>query len=184
MSYDKVKSIGIRNNKVFITSACSNIRPLSYNRYECEYLSKKLQDEGKESVIKKILMDYWSGNFHQTGSENNYSKTVILFNYENPDIYWGNVGTKGKMSYNDKPYEYDYSEVKEKLYQRYLKYIKRDKSLSYVIMRSNIGDYVKQRKRSVYTTGNINNATKYTKEDAILLTLSYYTTKFEIVKIN
>ena len=67
MSYEKVKSIKIdtRNNKVFITSASNNVRPLHYSRGECVFLSNMLKEKGVDAVEIFILKEYESGNLQE-----------------------------------------------------------------------------------------------------------------------
>lgn len=62
MSYDIIKSITIKEDKVFITSACNNLRPLYFTRDEWTGLSEKLQLHGEEALYKVIGTELWSGN--------------------------------------------------------------------------------------------------------------------------
>lgn len=46
MSFEYVKSITIKDDKVYFTSADSSVRPLDFHRWEVSGLSKILQQEG------------------------------------------------------------------------------------------------------------------------------------------
>lgn len=63
MSYDLVKSIVIKDDKVYLTSAANNVSPLRFDRWECETFSETLQKEGKEAVLARIGQNVWDGNF-------------------------------------------------------------------------------------------------------------------------
>ena len=102
MSYDKIKSISFKDNKVFITSACNNIRPLHFNRCEATYLSHLLQEKGKNEVLKVILKEFWSGNFQ--GRSTIYGKFIEIFNL-NKKYTWDNTKEKedvGKVIHGHK----------------------------------------------------------------------------------
>lgn len=163
MGNSLIKSIGIKHNKVFITSSPSNIVPKKYIREESKYLSNILKNDGKKILIKKILKLYWSGEFKQTGSPNNYSKTIDLFYLK-----------------TDKKHEYE--DIEDKLYEVYLNYINRYKSCDYIIKRYYFNDYVLIIKKSALLTKFIKYATIFdSKEDAELFISKYHATKFEII---
>jgi len=80
MSYEKVKSICVddKQKKVFLTTACNNLIPLNYQRWECTSLSKIFSEKGKESVELELLKEYENGNLQQ--GNNRYKKALdILF---------------------------------------------------------------------------------------------------------
>lgn len=64
MSYEIVKSIGIQNGKVYLTSADSSLRPLSFNRWESPYLTNILTEEGRDALYRKLGEEIWDGNMH------------------------------------------------------------------------------------------------------------------------
>ena len=76
MSYTKVKSIGVSQNKVWITAASSNVRPITYHREELPGLTHMLNNDGRGAVDKYILYAYWTGELQ--GGNNNYQKSVSL----------------------------------------------------------------------------------------------------------
>lgn len=81
MSYSKIKSIKIdeKEGKVFINSACNNIRPLTYSVFECESLGEILREKGRGSLDIEILREYEQGNF-QNGT-NKYVKAFKILRY-------------------------------------------------------------------------------------------------------
>jgi len=81
MSYEKVKSIKIdtKQNKVFITCASNNVRPLTYDKSEFGSLSKLLKEEGKQAVELRILKLYEEGSFQQ--GQNKYTDALKVLRY-------------------------------------------------------------------------------------------------------
>lgn len=70
MSYDIVKSISIKDDKVYITSASNNVHPRTFERWECTAFSKLYQEGGLEKLLPAIAADVWAGNFKlQNGSK-------------------------------------------------------------------------------------------------------------------
>jgi hypothetical protein len=92
MSYEKVKSICIETDKVFITSASNNVRPLTYDRQEYPYFTKILKEEGKDAVEIAILRNYEEGNLQ--GGSNKYTKALRVLRYVFKEEYkkfnWNN----------------------------------------------------------------------------------------------
>lgn len=76
MSHNKIKKIEIENGRVFITSAESNVYPLTYYREKCKSLTKLFNEKGKEALEIEILKEYENGNF-QAGSENKYTNLLL-----------------------------------------------------------------------------------------------------------
>lgn len=66
MSYEVVKSIVLKDKEgqVWLNSADSSIRPLSFSSWECKGLSEIYQKEGREAVLARIGEDVWNGNLH------------------------------------------------------------------------------------------------------------------------
>ena len=87
MSYEKVRSlqIDVVNKKVFITSACNNVRPLTYDKWESPSLSKILVEQGKEAVDVEILKSFEEGNFQ--GGTNKFTKALKVLRYVYADEY-------------------------------------------------------------------------------------------------
>lgn len=62
MSHEIVKSISIKDDKVFLTSAASNVRPLDFKKWECTSFSKILAEKGKCALYAIIGQEVWNGN--------------------------------------------------------------------------------------------------------------------------
>jgi hypothetical protein len=69
MSYDIVKSIKVRDGKVYLKSASNNVYPHTYDEWECSSLTKILNEEGEEGLDVAILGDYEKGNFQGSGTK-------------------------------------------------------------------------------------------------------------------
>jgi len=76
MSYEKVKSIKI-TDKVEVKSACNNVRPLTYNWWECVSLTKILKEKGKRAVEIEIFKTFEEGTF-QAVTQNRYRRALDL----------------------------------------------------------------------------------------------------------
>lgn len=107
MSYEKVKSISFKDNKVFLNSACNNVRPLSYERFECVSLSKILKEKGRQETDIEILKAYLSGEFQKVGTENKYTKAQDIIYYIFKEEYEKN------FSYDGLKRTGDYTKAKE-----------------------------------------------------------------------
>tara|TARA_Y100000310_G_scaffold60266_1_gene55616 strand:- start:2383 stop:2931 length:549 start_codon:yes stop_codon:yes gene_type:complete len=107
MSYEKVKSICITEDKVFINSASNNCRPLTYYKETYPYYNKILNEEGREAVEIAILKSYEEGNF-QDGT-NKYTKALKVLFYVLKEEYnkfnwrnhWGNTSTGEELRNSD-----------------------------------------------------------------------------------
>jgi hypothetical protein len=88
MSYEIIKSIKIKEDKVIIKGASNNVRPLWYEEWECKSLSKMLQEQGRESVELEILGEYESGNFQR--GNNKFVRALKVLNHmpEYQDFDW------------------------------------------------------------------------------------------------
>lgn len=70
MSYEIVKSITIKNNKVMFISADSSLYPRIFRQFESVYHTNLLNKEGRRALINDIANDVQEGNFHlQKGSK-------------------------------------------------------------------------------------------------------------------
>ena len=112
MSYDIVKSIGLKQNEngfwyAEVTSACNNVRPHYYSKWE--YCKNK--NLNKEDLQKNILLDFYYGNFHG-GTSTKYGKFLQFLG--------GSWGCKNENSRACKTYHF-YDKLDEKLRKDYLK---------------------------------------------------------------
>ena len=74
MSHEKVRSIKIENEKVFVTSKCNNdTEPVK--EWECTHLTEILKAEGLQAAEIAILRAYEEGNFQSTG-DNKYTRAL------------------------------------------------------------------------------------------------------------
>lgn len=114
MSYEIVRAISIKNDKVMIKSDSNNVFPKHYTWWEAKTLSEMLKNEGEEEVIKEILLQYWNGNFQKTGNMFDKSVTVMTdwkkYNWD--FISYGAPEAERKAKID---------EVKDHLYRNYLK---------------------------------------------------------------
>jgi len=78
MSYEIVKSIKIRDGKVWLKSSESNIYPKIFTEKEISYLTSIFQEKGQEALDIEILKEYESGNFQNGGGVNKYIKALII----------------------------------------------------------------------------------------------------------
>lgn len=94
MSYEKVKSIKIKDGKVFINCASNNCRPLDYKTEEYPYFTQILQEKGLEELDLSLLEIYEGGSF-QDGN-NKYTRALKVLYYVYGEEYkpfsWRNNG--------------------------------------------------------------------------------------------
>lgn len=64
MSHEIVKSISLKSDKVYVTSAANNVRPLYFDLWEWQRASEVFAQEGREAVFAMIGQEVWDGNFH------------------------------------------------------------------------------------------------------------------------
>ena len=76
MSHNKVKNISIKKDKVTITTAESNLHPITYRTFEWEWATKALAEHGRGYVIGNIIYDFACGNFKST---NDYACRKFLY---------------------------------------------------------------------------------------------------------
>ena len=67
MSHEKVKSISIKNNEVWINSKSNNDTE-PFRTWHCKPLTSLLINEGKDALDIAILKDYEEGIFQSTRS--------------------------------------------------------------------------------------------------------------------
>lgn len=67
MSYDIVRSITIKGNAVYFTSAANNISPRTFERYEAPGYSEIYQKQGMKALLQEIARNVWTGNYRLQG---------------------------------------------------------------------------------------------------------------------
>jgi hypothetical protein len=92
MSYEIIRSIKIRDGRVFIKGASNNVYPRDYEEWHCESLTKILQEEGQEKLDITILRECESGNFQ--GSIGKYARPLAILRHlpEYADFDWRQNG--------------------------------------------------------------------------------------------
>jgi hypothetical protein len=110
MSYEKVKSVSIdlKNKKINVLSACNNVRPLSYEKWELTRLQELLKEPTKENIKKieiEILKLYESGEFHQVGTDNKFSKAILYLTYVLNEEYNDKYNWHNGFNYNTEEYK-------------------------------------------------------------------------------
>lgn len=100
------KSIGInkKQGKVFLTGHSSNVTPATPKRFESEYLSKMLVEDGVGAVEAYLLKQYQGGMMR--GGKNDYAATLQIYgeaNLENlaklREVKASGAGSKYVISY-------------------------------------------------------------------------------------
>lgn len=77
MGYDIVKSIILKDNKVYLTSADGRSYPRTFEKWEPERLSEMYVKEGKEAVLAAIGENIWGGNYHLQKNGNKICRLFI-----------------------------------------------------------------------------------------------------------
>ena len=154
MSYEKVKSIKIKNNKVFINCASNNVRPLSYEENEYPYFTEILNKEGLDAVNVAILKNYEEGNLQNGKNKYTYALKVLyyVFEEEYKPFKWGwNVDNRVLRE----------SEDFKKLLLKCLNYKKDNRAFIISKQYGNEVIYGKKCPSCMKWTRDINEATKY-----------------------
>ena len=112
MSYEIVRSIRLEQKDngfwhAIITSACNNVRPHDYCKWEYD---KKEGFETKEELQKEILLDFYYGNFHG-GTSTKYGKFLQFLG--------GSWGCKNENSRACNTYHF-YDKLKTNLRKSYI----------------------------------------------------------------
>lgn len=135
MSYSKIKNISIKKDSVVITSAESNITPITYYTGKSNYFTKILNEKGAKEVIKNILFAFDSGDFHSVGVNCDCYDFAIKNKTEHMqelhNKYWNSYDYKTRTEIYTKEQREEFKEeLKELLYDKYLeaKELKKDKN--------------------------------------------------------
>ncbi len=77
MSHEILKSIYVKDRKVYVRSSSNNVSPRHYDCWECGSLTRILQEQGQEALDFEILQEYENGNFHAyPGTANKYTRAL------------------------------------------------------------------------------------------------------------
>lgn len=90
MSHEIIKSITVRDGKVFLCSASNNVAPRHFKEWHCESLTDVLNESGREGLDLEILRCYVEGGF-QRGS-NRYTRALKVLEHapEYKQFHWSN----------------------------------------------------------------------------------------------
>lgn len=135
MSYDIIKGIKIKNNEVWLKSACNNVIPRIYDKWNCKTLTKILKEKGLKAVEIELLKNYENGNI-QAGTPNKYTKAIkylqfVLKAEYKPYDYWLNDFSFGSIE-QKKQYEQRQSKQFEDLLYKALQESKGIKKKYYI----------------------------------------------------
>lgn len=107
MSHEIVKTIKIKDNKVFINCASNNLIPLFYSNEEYPYFTKILNEEGEEAVNIALLKNYEEGNLQ--GGTNKYTRALkvlkYLFKEEYKKFDWSNNWEESEKTRDSKEFK-------------------------------------------------------------------------------
>ena len=175
MSYDIIQGIKVNEKAgtVTVKAASSNVYPRTYEWFESPSLSMILKEQGREELDKVMLREFWGGNFQRGGSL--YDRTIRYYKSRIP-MEWGNVGTAEQVGkvYHDNEILFTDEQLKDKLYECYLAFKKRDTTKEWVIKMKDPfkvgGDFLKKRStRHIWMTTHAKVAKTFkSKEDAWL----------------
>lgn len=101
MSYEIIKYIKIKDNKVLINYASNNVYPRTFEEAESFSLSKILKQQGQKALDIEILKAYEGGNFQR--GNNKYTRALHILRHlsEYKNFNWRLEGLKrGKISKN------------------------------------------------------------------------------------
>lgn len=101
MSYEIVKNISVKNKS--ITSACNNLRPITYS-------TCKINAESEEKFVKIVLVEAYLGVFHLQNSKSLLPFRYALFKYKQLNSEAKeDIENKVWNSYNHKTKEFRYT---------------------------------------------------------------------------
>ena len=142
MSYEKVRSISLKDNKVFVTSASNNVRPLTYDRNFYPSLSKIYAEKGKDYVEVEILRIFEEGSFQ--GGTNKFTKALKVLRYVFTEEYkrfdWNNHNAPLGSKERNKEDELRKSQEFRDLFRKALDY--KHTKTKFVITKDNYGQKV------------------------------------------
>ena len=93
MSYEIVKSIRVKDGKVFMRAASNNVWPRYFDEYESHVLTGILQRQGQEALDVEIFAYYESG-YLQPGTPNKYTRALSILRHlpEYENFNWRTCG--------------------------------------------------------------------------------------------
>lgn len=106
MSYEIIRGIKVKDNKVFVKASSNNVYPKDFSEEEAPYLTNILQKEGKDVLDISIMEAYERGTFQ--GGANKYVRALQVLRHspEYQRFDWRNnweesKKTRGTQEYKD-----------------------------------------------------------------------------------
>jgi len=98
MSYAIIRSIKVKDGKVFIHSTDNNVSPYHWHEWECQSLGKILREQGQDAFDLEVLKQYENGNFQR--GKNKYTRALeILRHYaEYKNFDWRGENDENRKS--------------------------------------------------------------------------------------
>lgn len=98
MSYAIIKSIKIKDGKVFLNHSDNNVYPYTFHEWHCEGLTKILVEQGETALDLEILHEYESGNFQRGANKWERAFKILLHMPEYTAFNWRSnfLGTEDK----------------------------------------------------------------------------------------
>jgi hypothetical protein len=97
MSYEIVKSIKIKDGKVFMRAASNNVWPRDFDEYESHILTGILQEQGQK-VLDLAIFGYYESGCLQPGTPNKYTRALSILRHlpEYENFNWRICGPEYK----------------------------------------------------------------------------------------
>lgn len=179
MSYEKIKSISFKNNEIKITSYSSNVTPIFLETWISRSLTEILKKNGKEEVIKEILLSFWKRSFQ--GNSTKYGKFIEVYKFNNTKYDWDNVGNLEKIG--TESILYSYEEVKDDLYDKFLKYQSLKSIKDNFLVKLNYNFISKLRRNGASITSYKDCAQKFTATQIETIKNRFSQSIIEVIKV-
>lgn len=90
MSYEIVRSIKVRDGKVYLKSSANNVSPRTFREWECTSLSAYLANHGQDALEAEILEQFESGVFQGPIARYNNALAILRKMPEYAQYNWHN----------------------------------------------------------------------------------------------
>lgn len=186
MSYEIVRGIKIRANKVFIKASSNNVYPKDWSEEECISLSKILQEQGKEKLDIEILKEFENGNFYSC-LNNKYTRALkilkFVFGEEYKKFDWKTPSITDDKAFKDNREMRESQAFKDLLLKALNTKLPKQK---FILAKRNYDKMIfakKETSRHLFYTDDISQAKKYDfKEQATRTAQIFGLSNFEILE--
>lgn len=183
MSYEIIKHIKIKDGKVFIKCASSNVYPKIYDECESQSLTKILAEQGEQALNIEILKEYENGNFQSRGINNKFTRALkILYNILADEYEAFNWRTEKENEKREARESQAYKDLLQKALNTKLPKEK------FIVMKKDGTRFIYARKttsRHLFYTANINEAKVFDfKQEADRVLKCYGVINGEVVRLN